>query len=141
MRRHAPLMQEARSRQNERAGTNRRHTPRLWRDRSHAFHKRRILTSLLSLRAACNDQSIETVRYVGVTVSRDELDAAKRPDWSRSRGNDITLVAGFGFSESLEPISRIEKRIRGAADVKNVTAWPDHESDPAGPGDVLRQGP
>ena len=138
MRRHAPLMQEARSRQNERAGTNRRHTPRLWRDRSHAFHKRRILTSLLSLRAACNDQSIETVRYIRVTMGCGELDAAGCPDRSRGRGNDITLVAWLGFSESRQPILRMEKRIRGSADVKDITAWPNQDSDSAGPGGVSR---
>jgi hypothetical protein len=138
MRRHAPLMQKARRRQNERTSANRGHTPRLWRDRPDAFDKRRIFTRLLRLWTTRHDQSIETVRYVGVTVSRDELDAAKRPDWSRSRGNNITLVTGFGFSESIQPQFCVAKHIRGTANVNNIAACPDQESDPPGPGDVLR---
>jgi hypothetical protein len=86
MRRNASLMKETRSRQNERAGANRCRMTRLWRDRSDACDKRRILTSLLGLCATCDDQSIETIRYVRITMSRDELDSACCPDWSRGRG-------------------------------------------------------
>src|ERR1700730_7859963 len=131
-------MQEARGRQNERAGANRRHAPYPWRHRTYAFNKGRIHASLLGLPATRHDQSIQTVPYVRVTVSRDELDSTRRPDRSRGRGNDITQVAGFGSTEPWQPVFRIEKHIGGSAHIENITARPDQDSDPAGLGDVLR---
>jgi hypothetical protein len=131
-------MQEARGRQNERSGANRRHTPRPGRHRTDAFDKERVHARLLGLCATRHDQSIQTVLYVGVTVGRDELDSARRLDRSRARGTDITLVAGFGSPKPLQPVFRIEKYIDGSANIENITATPDQDSDPAGLGDILR---
>lgn len=72
-------------------------------------------------------------------MSRDELDSAACPDRSRGRGNDITPVAGFaGSSVPHQPVFRIVKRIGGSTHIENITARPDQEPDPAGPGDLSR---
>jgi hypothetical protein len=131
-------MQEVRGRQDERAGANRRHAPRPGRHRTYAFDKGRISAGLLGLCATRHNQSIQTVPYVRVTVSRDELDSARCLDRSRGRGNDITQVAGFGSTEPWQPVFRIEKHIDGSAYIENITARPDQDADPAGPGDLLR---
>ena len=115
---HTPLMQEARSRQNERTGANRRYPPRPRRHRTYPFDKGRIHACLLGLCATHHDQSIQTVLYLGVTVGRDELYSARRLDRSRGRGNDITLVAGFAGSPiPLQQDFRIKKHIDGSADI------------------------
>jgi hypothetical protein len=101
MRRHAPIVQEARGRQNERAGTNGRHAPRPWRHRTHPFDEGWILAGLLGTDATRHDQSIQAVLYVTVAVCRYELDFAMRPDRSRRGGQDNAMVTGLvGSPES-----------------------------------------
>jgi hypothetical protein len=96
MRRYAPVMQEARGRQYERAGANRRHPPHPRRHRTHPFDEGRILAGLLDTYYATRDeQSIQTVPYVMETVGCDDLDSTHRPDRSRGGGQDIALVAGL----------------------------------------------
>jgi hypothetical protein len=42
-------------------------------------------------------------------VSRGEFDTAGRPDWSRGRGYDVTLVTGFGSPKPHDPELCMEK--------------------------------
>ena len=103
------------------------------------FDEGRIVARLFGVGATHHEQRIEAILKVGVTVSRDKLDSARRPDRSRGRGNDIPLVAGqVGFPVPQLPILRIEKHIGGSAHIENIAARPDQQPDPAGLGDLLR---
>jgi len=140
MRRHAPVMQEACSRQDEGAGTNRRHPPHPRRHRTHPFDEGRILAGLLdTYYATSDDQSIQTVPYVMETVGCDDLDSTHRPHPSRGSGEDIALVAGFvGSPEPSQPEVRVVERVAGSAHIDDIATRIYQESDPAGPGDLLR---
>jgi hypothetical protein len=134
MRRHAPVIQEARGRQYERAGTNRRHPPHPRRHRTHPFDEERVLAGLLGIFATCNDQSVQTISYVTVTVARRDLDSTLRSDRSRGGGYDIALVAGFvGSSEPCQPVVRVVECVEGTAHSDDFTTREYQESDPAGP--------
>jgi hypothetical protein len=79
-------MQEARGRQDVRAGTNRRHPPHPRCHRTRPLDEGRVILAGLLDIYATHDQSIQTVFYVIATLRRDDLDSAMRPDRSRGGG-------------------------------------------------------
>ena len=134
------MIQQARRRQDERAGTNRRHSPHPRCDRMHPLDEGRvILADLLEIYATRHDQSIQSVLYVIPTLGRDDLDSAMRPDRSRRGGQDNKLVAGLvGSPEPWQRKVREVEDVQWSAHIADFTIRVDQESDPAGPGDLLR---
>src|SRR5580704_15091243 len=84
-------------------------------------------------------KSIQTVPYVTVTVGRGDLDSRYRPDQSRGGGYNMALVTGFaGSPEPWQPDVRPVERLAGSAHIEDIATRVDQDSDPAGPGDLLR---
>ena len=116
-------MQEARGRQDERAGTNRRHPPHPRCHRTHPLDEGWvILAGLLDIYATRHDQSIQTVLYVIATVGRDDLDSGMCPDRAGGGGQDNKLVAGFvGSPEPRQPVVREVEHVQWSAHIADFT--------------------